>query len=136
MKKFWPWLIGIGIFVILAIVVWFGLGFLRYSHSPVTMMGDRMRAFGDYDSYRFYRDNVSSTSWAFPVFSIFGMVLMVGLPLAILALVVAGVVMLVRASKKPETPQAITEQPVCPSCAKEIQNDWKVCPHCGENLKD
>ena len=136
MKKFWPWLIGIGILVILAVVVWFGMGFLRYSHTPVTMMGDRIRAFGDYDSYRSYRDNVGSASWNFPVFSILGIILMAGLPLGILTLVVLGVIMLVRSSKKPEEVQAILDQPICPSCGNEIQLDWKVCPHCGEHLED
>lgn len=136
MKKFWPWLIGIGVFVVLATVLWFGLGFLRYSHSPVTMMGDRIRSFGDYDSYRYDRDSTDSSFWSFPIFNIFGMLLMIGLPLGILALVVMGVIMLVRASKKPNAAPTMAAQPVCPACGQDIQQDWKVCPHCGEKLED
>lgn len=137
MKKLWPWLVGIGILVILVVVLWFGLGLLRYSHSPATMMGDRIRTYGDYDRYWSYRDRVSSSSWAFPMFGILGMVLMVGLPLGILALIVMGIIMLVRAGKKSdsETMPAAPVQPVCPACGQEVQQDWKVCPHCGEGLE-
>ncbi|MBG0788395.1 MAG: hypothetical protein H0S79_25170 [Anaerolineaceae bacterium] len=135
MKKLWPWLVGIGIFVILAVVLWFGLGLLRYSHSPATMMGDRIRPYGDYDRYR---DNFTDTSWAFPMFSIFGIVLMVGLPLGIVALIVMGIIMLVRAGKKSDSDpmQASPDRPVCPACGQNVQQDWKVCPHCGESLED
>lgn len=22
----------------------------------------------------------------------------------------------------------------CPQCKQAVQNDWKICPHCGQNL--
>ncbi len=101
------------------------------------MMGDRIRTYGDYDRYWSNRNSVSSPSQAFPVFSILGVVLMVGLPLGILALIVTGIIMLVRAGKKSdsETMPAAPVQPVCPACGQEVQQDWKVCPHCGEGLE-
>lgn len=135
MKKLWPWFIGIGVFIILITVLLVGLGFLRYSHTPVTMMGDRIRAFGDYDRYWAYRDNVDRTSWTFPVLNLVGILLMVAVPFGILALIVLGVIMLVRSSKKVDEPPMQQEALVCPACGKAVQREWKVCPYCGERLE-
>ena len=135
MKKLWPWLLGIGIFVILGIVLLVGVGFVRYAHSPVTMMGDRIRSFNNYDGYWMGRDTVSGTSWAFPVFSIIGGLLMFAVPVGILALIVVGVIMLVRSAQRPTQAPPAAMPPVCPTCGETVQSEWKVCPHCGESLE-
>jgi hypothetical protein len=56
--------------------------------------------------------------------------------LAILALVVLGILWLVRRTKAP----APATQPAvvlhsCQNCGKPVQDDWKNCPYCGKKLK-
>lgn len=135
MKKLWPWLLGIGLFVILGIVLLVGAGFVRYAHSPVTMMGDRLRSFNDYDGYWMHRDALPGTSLAFPVVGILGGLLMFAVPVGVVALIVIGIVMLVRAAQRPAQGPPVVSVPVCPNCGKSVQSDWKICPHCGESLE-
>ena len=62
-----------------------------------------------------------------------GMLLMWGLPIALIVLAGFGVVSLVqRNSKSNQTPAA---QTACPNCAKNVQPDWQNCPYCGTSLK-
>jgi hypothetical protein len=136
MKKLWPWLLGIGLLVILSIVLLVGAGFVRYAHSPVTMMGDRLRSSNDYDGYWMRRDALPGTSLAFPVVGILGGLLMCAVPIGVVALIVIGIIMLVRAAQRPAQGPPVVPAPVCPNCGKSVQSDWKVCPHCGESLEN
>jgi hypothetical protein len=52
--------------------------------------------------------------------------------LLLLALVVAGVIWFVRS----QGPRRKGQGPSCPQCGREVQADWKVCPYCGQQLKE
>jgi len=65
--------------------------------------------------------------------------------LGILALVVFGIIMLVRATRKSNaaaTPAAGTgaaptpaeSMETCKKCGKPLQSDWKNCPYCGKKV--
>lgn len=75
--------------------------------------------------------------WGFSPFGWFGMglgmLLMWGLPLALLVLAALGVASLFKGgSRSTSTPAA---QAACPHCAKSVQADWQNCPYCGASLK-
>lgn len=67
-----------------------------------------------------------------------GSLLLIGLmgliPLSLLALLMLGIVWLVRTISAPaaQPPVAIA---TCPDCHKAIQADWQNCPYCGRKLR-
>jgi hypothetical protein len=52
--------------------------------------------------------------------------------LILLALAVAGVIWFVRL----QGPRRKSQGSFCPQCGREVQADWKVCPYCGQQLKE
>ncbi len=76
----------------------------------------------------------------------FGMGLMWLIPLGLLALLIAGAVMIFQALRK--APAAVTASPQaaapleviehfsCPHCGRSVESDWKTCPYCSESLVD
>jgi hypothetical protein len=64
--------------------------------------------------------------------------------LGFLALIVLGIIWLVRNLRKPTAPVAVVaaESPVvpqiathpCQKCGEAVQEDWKFCPHCGKRV--
>ena len=55
-------------------------------------------------------------------------------PFGLLVLVILGVVWLVRAVSRPASGTAPSPQ-ACPNCGKPVAADWRLCPHCGEELR-
>ena len=132
MSKALQWVIGIGVVLIVAAIifstVWpffaprlgwtgnFGYGMMGPGH----MFGGRgmMGGFG------------------MPFFGI-GMFLW---PLLFIGLIVLGVVWLVRSVARPAVPQApAAPQPpaptaACAHCGKPLQAGWMACPYCGEKV--
>lgn len=56
------------------------------------------------------------------------------LPLGLLALLAVGVVWVVRTVAQLASAMAPSPK-VCPSCGKPVAGDWRLCPHCGEELR-
>ena len=72
--------------------------------------------------------------WGFG--GVFGWIFMLGamlFPLGVLALLILGVVWLVRGSSRPRgsAPEAPRG---CPECGKPVAGDWHHCPECGHGL--
>lgn len=126
MSKALQWIIGIGVVLIVAAIifstVWplfaagtgwnsgFGYGMMGPGH----MFGGRgmMGGFG------------------MPFFGL-GMLLW---PLLFVGLIVLGVVWLVRAVATPHTPPPLAATAACAHCGKPLQAGWKACPYCGEKV--
>lgn len=74
-------------------------------------------------------------NWGFAPFGWLGMIFMWLIPLAFLALLVAGIVWLVRAigGQGGAYPQS-SATGTCPACGQPIQSNWRNCPFCGETL--
>jgi hypothetical protein len=115
MKNFWKWILGI----VVVLVVFFGLGILSrligpqygaYGWPHMPMMGYGIRGFG---------------------FMPFGMIFMWLVPLAFLALLVFGVLWVVKSLKGNHSS---VPNRVCAQCGKPSQADWKNCPYCGNAL--
>ena len=70
--------------------------------------------------------------WGYSPFGWIGMLFMWLIPIGVIALIVFGIVALVRNSGNPTLPSS---QSTCPNCAKSVQADWQNCPHCGTALK-
>jgi hypothetical protein len=66
--------------------------------------------------------------WGFSPFGWIGMMFMWLIPVGFLALVVVGVVWLVRNVNSAAPGHS------CPSCGQSVQSDWRNCPHCGTSL--
>lgn len=137
MKKIWWWVIGIAVFLLIGTLVLGGFGILRFAHSPMFAVGDRIRTFDRFDGYWSPRGGTHmGVTWGLPFMGILGSLLMFALPVGIIALIVAGVVLLVKSSTKPKTSVNPPEPLVCPQCGEEVLSDWKVCPHCGQPLEE
>ena len=70
--------------------------------------------------------------WGYSPFGWIGMAFMWLIPIGVIALVVFGIVALVRNSGNPTLPSS---QSACPNCAKSVQADWQNCPYCSTALK-
>jgi len=56
-----------------------------------------------------------------------------------LALLVLGIIWLIRSLQKPAQVAAPVELPAasatsCKKCGMTLQDEWKVCPHCGKRV--
>jgi len=59
------------------------------------------------------------------------------IPLGLLALIVVGIVWLVRSSGQQQGSAGRQEEQVyCPECGSAVEPSWKVCPYCGHNLEE
>lgn len=65
---------------------------------------------------------------------VFGLLLMLFLPLGFLGLVILGIILLVRAIQKPGESEGQQHTARCDNCGKKVAADWAICPYCGENL--
>jgi uncharacterized membrane protein len=76
-------------------------------------------------------------NWGYSPFGWFGMGLgmlfMWLIPVGIVALIVYGVVVLVRNTGNNTAPS--TPLTPCPNCGKGVQANWQNCPYCGTTLK-
>lgn len=113
MKKGNWWIIGI--VAVLAALFFFGGGMMSgWGYGGYGMMGH----------------------WGYSPFGWFGMglgmIFMWLIPIGILALLVFGVVSLVRTTGNP--PPALPLTP-CTNCGKGMQAEWQNCPYCGTALK-
>jgi uncharacterized membrane protein len=137
MKKIWYWVIGTVVVLLVVGLVVFGLGALRFSRMTSFMGWDRTRAIPD-GGYGYWPERGGMhmvMPFASPTMGIFGGLLMFLLPVGVITLIVIGVIMLVRAGRKPSSPAAPPVAQTCSNCGADVAADWKVCPHCGEGLK-
>ena len=121
MSKSLQWIIGLGVVVVVAAVVfatlwplfaagagWTGTGMMGPGHM---MDGGGMMG-----------------GWGMPFFGM-GMMLW---PLLIVGLAVLGAVWLVQNLKSPVAPPGVGQ--ACAHCGKPLQPGWKACPACGEKV--
>lgn len=118
MKKI-NWL-AVSLVTIIAILVLFWIG---------TMIGGGYRSYGMMGGYG------GHMGWGYSPFGWigmgFGMLFMWLIPIGAIALVVLGVVSLVRNTGNPTV---FTSQHPCPNCGKDTHANWQNCPYCGTKL--
>jgi hypothetical protein len=126
----WVYVIVFGIVALLVVLIGVSLLGRTYGGWSYGMMGPSMMGPG-------------MMNWGFAPFGWLGMIFMWLIPLAFLALLVAGVVWLVRAigGQGGAYPQSSLRQAqdtaatgTCPACGQPIQSNWRNCPFCGETL--
>ncbi len=140
MKKVWKWIIGIVIgLVVLAILVGVGMAFrMHYGFAGMRAFdGDGFRSYGMTPFNGMHRGlGMMPFGGMHRGFGggIFGGLVQLG----VLALIVLGIIWLVRklrnpaASVAPIVPAAPTAS--CGKCGYSVQTEWKVCPNCGRKL--
>ncbi len=121
----WAYVIVFGIVALLVVLIGISLLGRAYGGWGYGMMGPGMM------------------NWGFAPFGWLGMIFMWLIPLAFLALLVAGIVWLVRAigGQGSAYPQSSLRQAqdtaataTCPACGQPIRSNWRNCPFCGETL--
>ena len=70
--------------------------------------------------------------WGFSPFGWIGMIFMWLIPVGLIALIVLGIVLLVR---NLDGPASFVSGRACPHCGKDVQADWQHGPYCGTALK-
>lgn len=128
MRKLWPWILGLTVLLLVGTVVLVGFGLLRTRQMPMFWQEYGGRQWRDFTMphHRGLR--------GLPVMGVFGLLLMLILPLGFLGLVVLGIVLLVRAIQKPGQSEDLRHTARCTNCGKRVEEDWAICPYCGENL--
>jgi len=123
MRNIWKWvLIFLGVFLAVFLIALPILGLFAFRGFP--MMGGfyygMPHMFGGYGFYG---------GWLM----MFGMFLG---PLVVIALIVAGVVALVRTTggSHPSSAQPPAPTRTCRNCGRALQADWSHCPYCGEKV--
>jgi uncharacterized membrane protein len=155
MKKVWKWIIGIVLgLIILAVLV--GVGFMirgnfHANRTEVQVFrgySDRGPGMMPYGGFGYHMRG--------PGMMEFGRTPFVGLigglfSLVFLALVVLGIIWLVRSLSKPKAIDAPAAMPAavpavttalapaaivnpCKNCGRPLQDEWKVCPYCGKKV--
>jgi uncharacterized membrane protein len=93
--------------------------------------------------YRGYGNGMMGNWGYYPMMGGFGMLgglimfLLMGLPVVLIVLAVAGVFGLLRRPETTVTPPAPSTPAAsrtCPDCGKPAQADWTACPYCGQKL--
>jgi hypothetical protein len=147
MKKVWKWIIGLVLGLVI-ITVLVGLGFMIRGNFHVYRAEiPNSRSFSErgpemmpYGGFGWHMRGPGMMSYGMLPFGgliggLFG--------LGFLALVVLGIIWLIRSLRKPKVidvpavfpaamPAAIVNS--CKKCGKPIQDDWKVCPYCGKKV--
>jgi len=142
MKKVWKWIIGIVLgLVILAVLV--GVEFVVLGN----FHGYRAEALGSrsfsergpwmmpYGGFGHMRGPCMMGYGLMPFGGFIGGLFSLGF----LALVVMGIIWLVRSLRTPKPVDAPVAMPAavvnpCKKCGKPLQDDWKVCPYCGKKV--
>jgi len=142
MKKVWKWIIGIVLgLIVLAVMV--GVGFMVRGNFHVfrgeafyprgfSERGLEMMPYGGFGHMR--GPGMMGHGWM-PFGGFFGGLFSLGF----LALVVLGIIWLVRSLRTPKPKEASAEVPAaivnpCKNCGRPLQDDWKNCPHCGKKV--
>jgi hypothetical protein len=146
MKKVWKWIIGIVVgLVVLAVLV--GVGFMAhgnfrgYRTEAFDARGFSERGFGmmPYGGFGHMRGPGMMNYGRMPFGGFFGGLLSLGF----LALVVLGIIWLVRKLRSPKLVEVPAAMPApvpaaivnpCKKCGQPLQDEWKVCPHCGKKV--
>jgi uncharacterized membrane protein YfcA len=158
MKKVWKWILGIVLgLIVLAVLV--GAAFMLrgnfhalrgqpFEPRGFSQRGPGMMPFGGYGYDHMRGPGMMSYGYRMnPLGGFIGGLFSLGF----LALIVLGIIWLVRSLRMPKqvvvptSASAVTpvETPVemaasvtnpCKRCGQRLQDDWKVCPHCGKKV--
>ena len=129
MRKIWPWLAGLIVFLVLAWIILFGAGFLKN--------------LGVLQNNRFIQQGITSNNWhhhgfglrwGFPIFGMLGGLLVLIIPGGLIALIIIGVYLIARPTRENDNQNETSSIINCPNCGNELEYGWQVCPYCGESL--
>ena len=132
MRKAWPWIVGIAVIALIGAVVLLGFGFLRTRSMPMYWGDARIRDWGD----GLWHHPHMGFRFGIPAVGLLGLLLMIGLPLGFFGLIVAEIVLLVRALQNPATRSTELHKRYCENCGEPVQEYWQNCPYCGERLNE
>jgi hypothetical protein len=143
MKKVWKWIIGIFLgLVVLAVLLGVGLlmrgNFHAYRVEAFDGRGYGFRSPGmmPYGGYGYHMRAPGMMGYGImPWGGLIGGLFSLGF----LVLLVLGIVWLIRGLRKPAPAAVAVEMPAatvnaCKKCGRTLQDEWKVCPHCGKRV--
>ena len=129
MRKIWPWLAVLVVFLVLGLIILFGAGvFNNRGFLPNSRFLGQGIAPNNWHHHGF------GLRWGLPIMGILGGLLLLIIPGGLIALIVLGIYLLARSTGKKENPYGERSIPHCPNCDAEVESGWHVCPYCGENL--
>ena len=131
MRKVFPWLAGLVVFLVLTSIIFFGAGYLQNR--------------GILQNTRFVQQRIASNNWhhhgfglrwGFPFIGMLGGLLILIITGGLIALIVIGVYLIARPTSEKDNQHDKSFIINCPNCGKEIEHGWQVCPYCGESLRE
>lgn len=132
MKKVWLWILGAVLLIVIGVIFLFITGLLRSPGYPITMMNNNQFIPREEPYWRNY--GFQGGMHRLPTFGVFGMLIMLALPVGFVVLLAAGVVLLVQSITN-NNQFAVKRTENCGNCGRPVENDWRVCPNCGETLR-
>jgi hypothetical protein len=133
MKKIWPWIICLALFLLVGVTFLLGAGLWRTRSMPMDWFEARNEGFND-NLWHQYGRGIRLGFRGVPFFGLLGGLLMLAFPFGILALIFLGTILLVRAFQRPDERQTGAVISQCNNCGKPKESDWQICPYCGESL--
>ena len=130
----WRHALGFGVVVLIVLVLGLGILYLVFG-GPWAAQGGPMMGPGRMRGGWCPWCGVRGASGGGILAAILGFAAVCLLPLGLLALLIMGGIWLGR-SAGAGGPAASQLSSACPNCGTTVQQGWRTCPHCGEDLTD
>lgn len=131
MRKVWPWLAGLIVFLAVGLIILFSSGYFQnIGFLPNSRFAQRGIAPNSWHHHGF------GLRWGLPFMGIVGWMLFLIVPGGLIALIIFGITLITRSNREKGNQHHKNSIGHCPNCGKEVETGWHVCPYCGENLEE
>lgn len=129
MRKIWPWLVGLVVFLVLGLFILLGVGYIQNrGFLPNATFPQQRFLPNDWHHHGI------NMRWGFPFVGMLGGLMFFLFVIGLLALIIFGIYLVVRPKGNKVNQIDESHSILCENCGKEVNPDWNICPYCGESL--